>query len=770
MISVVSSIWFLAVVLSTGILVGSILAGLWPSLPSARSCGRVGVFLAVAASALLLLRPHEDTFTGLDTSCYRLMGRAFVEGRGFHDVDTTLLSMPPDQRRAVLLEYQLWGRDTRDRSFEIPALATCVTQPYFYPFLPLAAAGLEIVTRGISGDFFVPVMGLLLFTVILFAGAAAGRKIGWIAAAALLIGSPLPAYFFRGYHAEAVGAALACLVLTGLSCSIRRPSFRLLAPVVLGLAVCFHPVSIALSLPALVMILADPTRSRRGVILSLAGFALGLLPLLAATLWVCQPYGDIANIKVILHNLSVNAVHRLLAIFAGGFAIAIGVVGFSSTAFKERIRMTVSALLKNRFSYLLLLLMAATPLLIPVSLWPGKGLAVQGIREFHDAVRWGYGLLLAVGVISTFLRDTPLFPRAMLFLTVLLSPLFFYLKGFEQMGLWSQRRLLPLALLLIVALTPALSALCNRFSRLRWIAVSVTAILAGAALSNPIRWPAPWLVRHEQGTQAWVARVSKKIGTPLTVFDYHPYAVPFSLMNPSRVIGLSAYGAPALPGLMSWLATRSSHEPVHIVTAYSNPGVEDGMVLTELSHEVMTTRRVVSKTSLPAESRLRTFDMTLMEARPATGDPAFALHKILDDGLLALRGPWGRGSPIQAGEALLPARWSREGSGIIGPLPRPGQSITIALTAAASRDDGEWGQTLRIQPPWDGSSLSLPVSNDLTRVAGALTRPDVPQPDSARTGIYRIYSKKPYNPNLVGIRGYESDLGARIHSITITLP
>ena len=41
----------------------------------------------LAATACLLLRPHQDTFIGLDTSAYRNMVRAFDSGRGFHDVD-----------------------------------------------------------------------------------------------------------------------------------------------------------------------------------------------------------------------------------------------------------------------------------------------------------------------------------------------------------------------------------------------------------------------------------------------------------------------------------------------------------------------------------------------------------------------------------------------------------------------------------------------------------------------------------------------------------
>ncbi len=770
LMSGLSSIWFLAVALAAGSVAYAILAGLWLRLNDAPGKVKISLFIVIAATSFLLMRPHEDSFTGLDTSCYRLMAHAFTAGRGLHDVDQTLLNMPPQQRRAVLLEYKHWGRDTRDRSFEIPSLANCVTQPYFYPFLPMAATGLETVTRVIPGDYFIPLVGVLFFTVILVAGAATGHLAGWIAALALLLGTPLPLYFFRGYYAEAAGAALAALVLLGQAYEIHRPAFRFSAPILLGLAVCFHPVAIALSLPALILILADPGRTRRGTWLSLAGFGIGLAPLPAMTRWGCQPYGDIIDIRVLLGSLASNDVHRLLAIFVMAFILAVGIAIFSSPRLKSWIRNKATVLMDNRFLFLACLLLALTPLLLPVALWPGKKLVIVGLHEFQDSVRWGYGLILLAGVIATFSRTAPLFSRALLILAVLLSPLFFYLKGFEQMGLWSQRRLVPLALLLIVALTPALSLLCGRYSSRRWLGAGFIALLVAATLANPLRWPAPWLARHEHDTAAWVAGLASKLGTDLTAFDYHPYAVPFSLMPHARVIGLSQYGLPALPGLMNWISTRATREPVLVVTAYDNPGLEDGMTLTSRSHEAFTTTRVVSKTSLPAETRLHTFEMEILTVSAVTNQHSLSVHKILDDGPLALRGSWGRGSPIQDGNTLLPARWSREGCGIIGPIPEPGQPVSLTVVAAASRDDGVDGQILRIQPPWAGPALSLVISNGLTRASGLLTRPPATFASVARTGIYRIFATTPYNPGRVGIRGYEPDLGAQIHSITINEP
>ncbi|MEI8351621.1 MAG: hypothetical protein WCG36_04830, partial [bacterium] len=614
--SLIASIWFLVVLLATGILAGSLLAG-WRRLNPSASI-RFALCTGFLLAGWLLLRPHEDTFTGLDTSCYRLMASAFSSGRGFHDTDRTLLEIPREHRRGVLLEFAHWGRDTRDRSFEIPSLATGQTRPYFYPSLPLAATGLETVTR-ISGDFFVPLLGLLLAVAAFYVGAAAGGTCGVAAAGALLIGSPLPAYLLRGYYAEAAGAAMVSLVLLAWTPFLRRPTVRVLGPFILGLAVCFHPVMIALSLPAFIMIVLDPVLSRRGALFSLAGFLAGLLPLPVMTLWVCQPYGNITDLHTLLFNLKTNPVHQLLALVIGVFAPALGLVLFGPERLKHKVHGGLTAMLADRRTYAALLLLACLPLCVPASLWSGKLLVTRGATEFLDGVRWSYGLVLAAGIAATFSRGTPLVSRALLLLALLLSPLFFYLKGFEQMGLWSQRRLIPLILLLAVALIPALAASLRRLADRRPILAGL--LLVGvmvAALVNPLRWPAPYRVRHEQGARQWVSTLSAKLGQRLTFFDYHPFAVPFSLSPQSRVIGLSEYGYPSLPGLMAWLSARAAQEPVMIATAFANPGLEDGLVLSDLSHESLLTRTVRSKTSLPAEIAERSFDINLLEAIPIT--------------------------------------------------------------------------------------------------------------------------------------------------------
>lgn len=760
--------WFLIIILIGGGLCVSICMALRERLQRTSLMTRSLLALSILASVLLLLRPHEDTFTGLDTSCYRLMAHAFADGRQLHDTDRTLLELPLALRRSVLLEYQQWGRDTRDRSFQLTSLSTGAIQPYFYPFLPMAAAGLEALCGTHSGDYFVPLLGLLVFTIVLCTGAALGNKYGLLASVALLIGTPLPAYLFRGFYAEAAATSLAGLVLMGLTLSVKTPWFRRLAPLAIGLAVCFHPVAIVLALPALIMILLDPSLSRKGVLLTLAGFAVGLAPLWAMTVWGCQPYGDILDWRGLGHRLSSQPLQKLLALFVLTFLLVVATLIAGSPGFKLRLTQAVRRIIGHPLLFLVLLIAAAAPLAIPISLWPGKALVSSGLHEYWDGVRWGYGALLLTGVLATFWIKDQLRSRALLLLTVFLSPFFFYLKGFEPMGLWSQRRLIPLVILLIIALIPAL-ATASRICADRWgrfPATLLSGILLLAGLLNVVQWPAPYLTRHERGASTWVASLSRELGQRLTFFDYYPYSVPFAASGKTRVIGLSEYGYDALPALSEWLAQRAGQEEVLWVSASSNPGLEAGVVLQSQGHQIAGFKRIVSKTALPAECRDYVVELDILKGTPVTHSTGLAVRKILDDGPLALRGPWGRKGKIQKNGHPVPARWSRNRSGVVGPIPGPGRSVRITLEAAASRDDGVSGQILTITPPWPGLALALSISNEFTTASGFLTRP-ADAPALPPTGTYTLSTKTPYNPGIIGIRGYSGDLGARIHLIAI---
>lgn len=771
MITLLSMGLFLAVAIATAIPAWALFAALRPRLALTGPLTRILLAAASIAVAILLLRPHQDTFTGLDTSCYRLMAQAFAKGRGLHDTDRTLLEIPLEHRRTVLLEYQHWGRDTRDRSFEITSLKHSTTKPYFYPTLPLAAAGLESTTRFVSADYFVPLIGTLLCILLLCTGAALAGSPGILATLALLFGTPLPAYLFRGFYAEVVGAALICLVLLGRSLSVRTPGFRLTAPLLLGLAVCFHLVSLALALPALALLLFDTSLSRKNILVGFAGFIVGLLPLLAMSIWVCQPYGDIISWAGIRHVLAVETVHRLLAGVVIVFATAIGAILLASNSWKQRRTSSFTAFLDTPWGFPLLLSAALLPLAVSAELWSGKPLIRAGISEYWDGVRCGYGIVLLAGLLAAVRRNAPPVARVVLLLAVLLAPLFFYLKGFEQMGLWSQRRLIPFAMLLIVALTPLLTDALTALTRRRGAAVALLAsvVLLAAGMVNPMRWATPYRECHEKGADRWVGSIATQLANRFSFFDYYPYAVPFSVSGQNRVAGLSEYGYDGLPGIAKWLAVKAASEPVLWVTAYANPGLEEGVILKELSHETASFKRLVSKTSLPAETRPYGIDVRILEARPITPGQSASLHKILDDGPLALRGPWGCPSPIRTNGVTLPAHWSQQGSGVVGPMPAPGQSVKITITGDAARDDGISGQTIQVRAPWGGPKLALTLGQNLTTTSGILLRPADANTNASPTGIYFLYTKTPYDPAKSGIKGYPPDLGARIHSITIEM-
>ncbi len=765
-----SVIWFLFIAVIACGLSASIIMALRAPLQKNSTITHVLLALSILAAGLLLLRPHEDTFTGLDTSCYRLMAHAFAQGRQLHDIDPTLKEVPEALRRSVLLEYQKWGRDTRDRSFQITSLKDCTIQPYFYPFLPMTAAGIDILFGKQSGDYFVPIIGWLVFALILCTGAALGNKYGLLASVILLLGTPLPAYLFRGYYAESAAAGLAVMVLLGLTLSVRSRLFRLFSSLAIGLAVCFHPVAIVLALPALIMILIDPTLSRKGVFLRLIGFAAGLVPLWAMTVWGCQPYGNMVNWQEFQSRLSAQPLQKLLALFVVIFSFLVLALIAGSSAFKSRLTHMLRRTISHPGFFLILLIITLLPLALPHSVWAGQMLVRAGLREYWDGVRWGYGIILMAGVIATFCTKSHPRSRALLLLAFFLAPFFFYLKGFEPMGLWSQRRLIPLALLLIVALIPPLAIACKRAEQHygRFLITLISGGLLLAGLYNFIQWPAPYLARHEKGATAWVASFSKDLGQRLTFFDYYPYSVPFAASGKTRVIGLSEYGFSGLPMLSKWLAERAVQEDVFWVTAYENPGLEEGVLLESIGHQTVSFDRIVSKTALPAECRKHVLDIEILKGIPAAHAQTLSLHKVFDEGPLALRGVWGKESSIQKGNNMLPARWSREGSAIIGPVPLAGQTIRITLEAAASRDDGLPGQILKITPPWQGAGLALMVSNDFTQVSGVLTRP-TNSPDAPPTGIYTLSSDTPYDPAKIGIHGYPNDLGARIHLLKMEM-
>jgi hypothetical protein len=140
------------------------------------------------------------------------------------------------------------------------------------------------------------------------------------------------------------------------------------------------------------------------------------------------------------------------------------------------------------------------------------------------------------------------------------------------------------------------------------------------------------------------------------------------------------------------------------------------------------------------------------------------VDKVMDQGPLALREPWGsyRRSIRTPDGVRVPAEWSREGSGIIGPVPSATGAVRMTIWAASGRDRV---QPMRVQPPWPADPVAFGVPAAFTNIELILHRSD--DAPLQPTGVYRLSSPTPYDPAGEGIKGFASDLGVLVHRIRI---
>ncbi len=734
-------------------------------------------FLLALGSGILIvgglsLRPHQDTFVGLDTSCYRNMARAFEAGRGFHDVDTVLAEVPSDLRRSFLLEYIREDRDTRDRSFRITSLDTCRTEPFFYPMLSLAAAGLETVFPG-GMDYFVPIVGLIFFVALVFFATAVAGPWAALTVPVLWLATPFPIWFVRGFFAESVAA---CLAITGLMLWAAAPVSRstgFVAGLVLGLSMSFHPLAVFLALPGLILLLLTRGRGWRSLVAPLAGFSLGLAPLIWATAYVCQPYGNFLDPGSLLGRDQPRP-QQLVRLAALGIVGLVGAFMLAPTKWREGIVGFGGRLAGSRWVGMAGLVAVIALVCVAVHLFLHRDTVLLGWRELVAGVRFWPGLAAGIAVCALLAQRNMARAKALLLLAVGIVPIFLYLKGVDQVGFWSQRRLILPVLLFITVVAPCLALVPGwRRDRRLWVRRSLTVVwlifLVTVALASPIRWSAPWLLRSETGVDVWIREARDIINDRLTFFDYHHYSLPFAVLPGMRVLGLGQEAEPQLDKVMQWLVEQGRIEPVLIGTAWSNPGLELGVALNEVGKTEMEYPVIRSRHTLPAEPSRRRISVAWLELTQAEVHDPPSLDKILDGGPLALRGRWGRSdialrSP--EGEAL-PARWTRQGSKVVGPVPLPGQAVSVQLTAGAYRGDALDHQVILVEPPWGGDALELRVENPYTVVSGTLRRPKSDVEAASATDVYTLKSQHPYNPEAAGIRGFHGDLGVLLHRIRI---
>jgi hypothetical protein len=128
-----------------------------------------------------------------------------------------------------------------------------------------------------------------------------------------------------------------------------------------------------------------------------------------------------------------------------------------------------------------------------------------------------------------------------------------------------------------------------------------------------------------------------------------------------------------------------------------------------------------------------------------------------------LRQPWGK--------TTRHGTWSRQGSGIVGPIPEKGGKVLLTISAMwfAPVSDGSWQeQNLIIESPF-GEKKVIKISAD--EKFGVYSCEMERQADDgfgdSLTGVYRFYVDKPYDPLEYGIKGFDNDLGVIFKRVSI---
>ena len=442
--------------------------------------------------------------------------------------------------------------------------------------LPLAAAGLEPF---MGPERFVPLMGVFGLSLILAAGFYAGGGWGVLACGALVLGTAWPAWFLRGFYPEGVGAILVAAVVAASTVRPLRGGMSLVAGVALGLSVSYHPTLVFLAVPIGLGLSAE--LGQRGETGRWAvGALLGILPLLAMMTWVCRPYGNFLSLGRLRWLISVSPGHRAVAV--GLTIVAIAGAGLLAASHSRRVRVCFGRGWQRLVLAFGLVAVCLLALCMPFFM---GGTLLTGWTAVWRGIGWGFAGLMIAGCTCVLTMGRPMRERYWLAVLCTAAMFFLYLKGAEvPVGLWSQRRFLPVILVgiavLAAPLSAGLSACIMQWRSARWLWVMLVIV---SGLWNVVHWPVAYFTVNEKGSTEWTRSVAESIGTNRwVIFEYYPHSVPYAAGLKQKVLGLGEPSKDHWPEVADWISSLAMSNDVWMTTSWTPCMLEDGFRFEEV--------------------------------------------------------------------------------------------------------------------------------------------------------------------------------------------
>jgi hypothetical protein len=365
--------------------------------------------------------------------------------------------------------------------------------------------------------------------------------------------------------------------------------------------------------------------------------------------------------------------------------------------------------------------------------------------------------------------------RSMMLSVLWTGLLFAVIQAAEKpTGIWGLRRMLPPILMAVTVAGPALGEAMRRWKGRRgaWAA----AVLAAVCAWGPARGGWVWAARNGTGGKAAVAALrawmdakeadasARGAEKPWFVFGEFRTAQGALASGRHLAVALGGVGRENPAGVLAWVRKlAASGREVWWVSGLGAPQLEEGGVL-EGEETIWDgfMRTVNSKRFFPAEWHTRELHWKAWRWRaPGDGDGAVGQDLVLDGAVLGIRGPWG--------QERKGGRWTREGSGVVGPTGVRGGKVEVTVEGSWPGGPGAAAeQELLVEGPWGGEAGRLRFSAEDGCVSRSVVL-EVPENGEweGTTGVYRFWAAHPWNPGANGLRGYEEDLGVLVKRVGI---